>query len=53
VATQAGAPGCLNSVAVWALAEGCGELASDSLLENGAGHAAHRALGFEETERVV
>lgn len=37
----------------WALSEGCTELASDSLLENVAAHAAHRALGFEETERVV
>jgi aminoglycoside 6'-N-acetyltransferase I len=40
-------------VATWAIAEGCGELASDSLLDNSAAHAAHRALGFEETERVV
>ena len=37
----------------WALAERCSELASDSLLENLAAHAAHRALGFEEMERVV
>ena len=37
----------------WALAERCSELASDSPLENIAAHAAHRALGFEETERVV
>jgi len=37
----------------WALAERCSELASDSLLENVAAHAAHRALGFEEMERVV
>ena len=37
----------------WAALEHCGELASDSPLENGAAHAAHRALGFEETERVV
>ena len=37
----------------WALAEGCSELASDSQLENVAAYAAHRALGFEETERVV
>jgi aminoglycoside 6'-N-acetyltransferase I len=28
-------------------------LASDALLDNGASHAMHRALGFEETERVV
>jgi len=37
----------------WACAEGCSELASDSLVENLVAHAAHRALGFEETERVV
>ena len=37
----------------WALAERCSELASDSPLENVVAHAAHRALGFEETERVV
>ena len=37
----------------WAVAERCSELASDSPLENVLGHMAHRALGFEETERVV
>ena len=37
----------------WALSEGCSELASDSLLESASAHAVHRALGFEETERVV
>ena len=37
----------------WASAGGCSELASDSSLENVGAHAAHRALGFEETERVV
>jgi len=41
------------AVEAWAKAEGCTELASDSPLENVAAHAAHRALGFEETERVV
>jgi len=43
----------VESVVKWAMAEGCSELASDSLLDNSAAHAAHRALGFEETERVV
>jgi aminoglycoside 6'-N-acetyltransferase I len=43
----------VQSVVKWALAEGCSELASDSLLGNSAAHAAHRSLGFEETERVV
>jgi aminoglycoside 6'-N-acetyltransferase I len=37
----------------WAAAQGCSELASDSPVENVMAHAAHRALGFEETERVV
>jgi aminoglycoside 6'-N-acetyltransferase I len=37
----------------WALAERCTELASDSSLENVVAHAVHRALGFEEMERVV
>lgn len=43
----------VDSVVTWALEQGCSELASDSLLENSSAHAAHRALGFEETERVV
>jgi len=43
----------VESVMTWALAAGCRELASDSLLDNTAAHAVHRALGFEETERVV
>lgn len=37
----------------WAREHGCSEFASDSLLDNRAAHAAHRACGFEETERVV
>ena len=36
-----------------AAAPGCSELASDSPIENVTAHAAHRALGFQETERVV
>ena len=43
----------VGEVARWARACGCRELASDALLDNTASHAAHRALGFEETERVV
>ena len=43
----------VRSVVTWALSEGCSELASDALLDNGTAHLAHRALGFEETERVV
>ena len=37
----------------WAKARGCRELASDALIDNEASQRAHRALGFEETERVV
>jgi aminoglycoside 6'-N-acetyltransferase I len=37
----------------WARARGCREMASDSLVENRAGQAAHRAVGYEETERHV
>ncbi|MGI4720135.1 MAG: aminoglycoside 6'-N-acetyltransferase [Janthinobacterium lividum] len=37
----------------WSREQGCTEMASDALLENTASHAMHRALGFEETERVV
>ena len=37
----------------WAAAQGCTELASDSSIENVTAHVTHRALGFEETERVV
>ena len=37
----------------WGRARGCTEFASDALLDNAAGHAMHRALGFEETERIV
>lgn len=37
----------------WARAHGCIEFASDASLVNQSSHAMHRALGFEETERVV
>jgi aminoglycoside 6'-N-acetyltransferase I len=37
----------------WGRALGCTEFASDALLDNGASHAFHAAIGFEETERVV
>jgi len=43
----------VESVVKWALDQGCRELASDSFLDNAVAHAAHRGLGFEETERVV
>jgi aminoglycoside 6'-N-acetyltransferase I len=37
----------------WARANGFTELGSDALLDNTLSHTAHRALGFEERERVV
>lgn len=37
----------------WGRAQGCAEFASDALLDNDASHAFHKAVGFEETERVV
>jgi aminoglycoside 6'-N-acetyltransferase I len=43
----------VDAVASWARAGGYRELASDARLENAASHAMHRALGFEETQRVV
>lgn len=43
----------VGAVTAWARAKGCRELASDALLDNVASRLMHRALGFEETERVV
>jgi aminoglycoside 6'-N-acetyltransferase I len=43
----------VDEVERWAAAQGCSELASDSPIENVTAHAAHRALGFQETEKVV
>lgn len=37
----------------WARERGYSEIASDALLDNRISHAAHRAIGFEEVERVV
>jgi aminoglycoside 6'-N-acetyltransferase I len=37
----------------WAKGRGCREFASDTPLENAVSERAHRALGFEETSRVV
>jgi aminoglycoside 6'-N-acetyltransferase I len=43
----------LAAVEDWARGHGFTELGSDALLDNTLGHQAHRALGFEERERVV
>lgn len=37
----------------WASRAGCTEFASDARLDNVHSHHMHRALGFQETERVV
>lgn len=37
----------------WAATQGCTEMASDAHLENTNSHAAHAALGFAETGRLV
>ena len=43
----------LRAVEDWARGRGFHELGSDALLDNVPGHEAHKALGFEERERVV
>jgi aminoglycoside 6'-N-acetyltransferase I len=42
-----------RAVETWARRLRCSEFASDVLLENTASQGMHKALGFEETERVV
>lgn len=37
----------------WARDLGLSEMASDALIDNRLSHMAHRALGYEETERIV
>ena len=43
----------VSAVERWALGVGCREFASDASIENHLSHTVHRALGFQETERVV
>ncbi|OHX12202.1 aminoglycoside 6'-N-acetyltransferase [Chromobacterium sphagni] len=43
----------LARVKAWARQHGCDELASDAQLDNHPAQAAHLALGFAESERVV
>ena len=43
----------VGAVEEWGRKMDCREFASDALLENSDSHSMHRALGFEETERVV
>jgi hypothetical protein len=37
----------------WVAAQGCREMASDAHLWNIVRHEAHKALGFEESERLI
>lgn len=43
----------IEAVENWARERGFRELGSDALEDNLLSHAAHRALGFEERERIV
>lgn len=43
----------VGAVEDWAREQGCTEFASDAALENSVSHDMHRALGFDETQRVV
>jgi aminoglycoside 6'-N-acetyltransferase I len=43
----------VQAAEAWARAQGCTEMASDAELDNHASHAAHRRLGYAETERLV
>jgi aminoglycoside 6'-N-acetyltransferase I len=43
----------IGAVEDWARSRGFHELGSDALIDNLTSHAAHRALGFEERERIV
>ncbi|MFJ4197441.1 aminoglycoside 6'-N-acetyltransferase [Pseudomonas sp. NPDC089534] len=43
----------IEQVAQWGRENGCAEMASDTGLDNLVSQATHKALGFEETERVV
>jgi aminoglycoside 6'-N-acetyltransferase I len=50
---QGAARTLVGAVEEWGRKMDCREFASDALLENSDSHSMHRALGFEETERVV
>jgi aminoglycoside 6'-N-acetyltransferase I len=42
-----------EAVACWGRLKGCSEFASDAYVDDAASHAFHRAVGFQEAERVV
>ena len=43
----------VRAAEAWAREQGFTEMASDALLTNTVSHEAHRALGYEEVERIV
>jgi aminoglycoside 6'-N-acetyltransferase I len=43
----------VEAAEAWARSQGCLQMASDAQLENQLSQAAHRALGYEETYRLV
>jgi aminoglycoside 6'-N-acetyltransferase I len=45
--------GLIEAAENWARLRGFTELGSDALIDNDASHAAHQALGFDETARIV
>jgi aminoglycoside 6'-N-acetyltransferase I len=42
----------IRAAEAWAVERGCPEVASDALIDNDVSADAHRALGFEEVERI-
>jgi len=47
------ATGLVQTVEKWAAANGCGEMASDCLLDNVDSYNFHTGIGFAETERCI
>lgn len=43
----------VQSAEVWAVEQGCQEMASDCELENNISYQAHLTLGYEETVRII
>ena len=43
----------LDAAEAWARSHGCHEMASDTQLDNAVSFAAHRAAGYEETDRAI
>src|SRR5262249_50189661 len=50
---RAAARELISAAERWSRAQGCGELASDALIDNAVSQATHEALGFEVVDRCV